>query len=334
MARYDEYGNNEWIREFGTSDSEKGNDVVSDASGNIYVIGNAGGDIFIAKYDTGGNQLWLNQYGIAGRSDKGNRAAVYNNNIFIVGTSSLGNATNNDLILIKTSLEGTQQWIHQISSPGIFDDTGEGISFDGNGNFYITGHTRGIFDATNNGVTDVYIAKYDSDGNQVWIKQFGSASSDGGSDIAVDINSSAVYVTGSTYGNLDGINQGLYDGFLAKYDLDGNQLWVEQFGTSTYDYSNGVVTGPAGNIFITGYTYGTIGAQNLGGYDIYISKYSQNGVIEWASQLGTVSTDHASSIDIDDNGYVYVTGATGGIFGSQSMGSMDAYVFKASAYCP
>jgi len=44
-------------------------------------------------------------------------------------------------------------------------------------------------------------------------------------------------IPGYTEGSLAGVNAGLYDAFVRKYDGGGNLLWTRQIGTSGNDFS-------------------------------------------------------------------------------------------------
>ena len=59
---------------------------------------------------------------------------------------------------------------------------------------------------------------------------------------------------GWTDGSLGGVNGGVQDAWVAKYDAAGHVLWKRQFGTETADDANGVTTDTAGNVYITGDT--------------------------------------------------------------------------------
>jgi len=48
--------------------------------------------------------------------------------------------------------------------------------------------------------------------------------------------------------------------------------WTRQFGTATADFSQGVTTDGLGNVFISGYTDGSLGGANTGGYDAFVTK--------------------------------------------------------------
>jgi len=98
-------------------------------------------------------------------------------------------------------------------------DDGFGVATDSNGNVYITGYSQRDLDGNANlGREDIFIAKYDTNGNKQLTTTLGSADRDIGRAITSDSNGN-LYVTGSTTGVLDGSsNAGSYDVFLWKYD--------------------------------------------------------------------------------------------------------------------
>ena len=63
-------------------------------------------------------------------------------------------------------------------------DRGYAIATDATGNVYVTGYTRGNLAGTNQGDKDVYLAKLDPSGDQLWLQQFGSAGEDKGWGVA------------------------------------------------------------------------------------------------------------------------------------------------------
>jgi hypothetical protein len=100
-----------------------------------------------------------------------------------------------------------------------------------------------------------------------------------------------VYVVGNAGGSLGGPNLGGYDGFVAKFDVDGNQHWIHQFGTTSVDEVRYVSTDGLGNIYVAGTTSGDLGGTILGGWDGFLVKFrDQSAVPEPASLLlGTIA---------------------------------------------
>ena len=107
-----------------------------------------------------------------------------------------------------------------------------------------------------------------------WKRQLGTSSSDSSNGVATDRNGN-VYVSGITYGSLAGANQGTIDAWVAKYNSSGTLVWKRQLGTDSEDRSNGVATDSNGNVYISGYTQGSLAGANQGAIDAWVVKYTQ-----------------------------------------------------------
>ena len=159
---------------------------------------------------------------------------------------------------------------------------------------------------------------------QLWTKQIGSSSYDVGRSVAVDSQGN-VYVTGYTNGTLPGqTSAGEHDIFLIKYPGDGGPaLWTKQFGTTdSDDVGLGVAVDSEDNVYVTGYTFGTLPGQtsaNAGDSDIFLIKYpGDGGPALWTKQIGSTEVDHSRGVAVDSSGNVYVTGTTDGTLPGQS----------------
>src|SRR5262249_54190957 len=175
-----------------------------------------------------------------------------------------------------------------------------------------------------------FVRKYDSDGNELWTRQFGSGFADEATAVAVD--GSAVYVAGFALGALPGqTSAGGDDAFVRKYDTAGNELWTRQFGTPGSDQVTGVAADAAG-VYLSGFASGTLpGQTGAGGQDAFVRHYDADGNVLWTSQFGTASMDSATGIVVDASG-VYVSGFTGGtLTGQTSAGDDDAFLRKYDA---
>jgi hypothetical protein len=140
-----------------------------------------------------------------------------------------------------------------------------------------------------------------------------------------------VYVTGYTYGGLDGnSNLGSSDIFLLKYDSAGTKQWTRQLATTAIDAAFGVALDSSGNVYVTGITFGALdGNTYMGGADIFLVKYNSAGAKQWTQQLGTTADDYGQGLAVDSSGNVYVTGYTaGGLDGNANMGSNDIFLVK------
>jgi hypothetical protein len=212
-----------------------------------------------------------------------------------------------------------------------YDEEGDGIAVDASGNVYVAGYTEGGLDGNiSAGLADVFLVKYNSVGVKQWTRQLGTALNDYGEAVAVDASGN-VYVAGSTEGGLDGnISAGLADIFLVKYDSAGVKQWTRQLGTTLTDIGEGIAVDASGNVYVTGYTDGSLdGNITAGGNDIFLVKYDSAGVKQWTVQLGSTSNDYGEGVAVDASGNVYVTGWTeGGLDGNINVGMADIFLVK------
>ena len=152
------------------------------------------------------------------------------------------NAGNTDLFVVKYNSSGTWQWTKQNGTDRY--DEARGVATDSSGNVYVTGYTEGGLDGnTSAGNADLFVVKYNSSGTKQWTKQLGSSSRDYANGIVTD-SSGSVYVSGTTYGGLDGnTSAGNADLFVVKYNSSGTKQWTQQLGTSSTDSANGIAFG-------------------------------------------------------------------------------------------
>ena len=168
------------------------------------------------------------------------------------------------IFIAKYSESGKLQWAESVG--GSDDEEGSAITTDNNDNIFITGRfqsTSFTVDSTtmdNKGSNDIFIAKYSTDGKNLWAKSVGGIADDRGNSITTDKAGNA-YITGwfgspkVVFGKSILINssgKGYTDMFIAKYDGVGNALWSENAKGTDNDWSNGVAIDKLGNIYLTG----------------------------------------------------------------------------------
>ncbi len=161
-----------------------------------------------------------------------------------------------------------------------------------------------------------------------WERQFGTSDYDYAYGVAVD-GSGNVYVAGFTRSTLPGsTSAGSDDAFVRKYAPDGILLWTRQFGTSRPDYARAVAVDGSGNVYVAGYTGGTLpGSTSAGSDDAFVRKYAADGTALWTRQFGISGYDHAQAVAVDGSGNAYVAGFTNDV-GSTSTWWNDAFVHK------
>ena len=120
------------------------------------------------------------------------------------------------------------------------------------------------------GDEDAFVRKYDTNGNVLWTRQFGSPDQEYGFYVTAGVG--GVYITGYTYGTLPGqTSSGGIDAFVAKYNAIGIAQWVAQCGTSDVDAATSA-SAVFGGVYIVGNTYGTLpGQTSAGGGDAFLA---------------------------------------------------------------
>ncbi len=196
------------------------------------------------------------------------------------------------------------------------------------GNVYIAGDTKGAIAGQFSGKTDGFVSKYDSTGNTVWIRQFGTVEDERITWLALD-KTGNVYVTGCTNGLIGEKNFGKEDIFIVKLDANGNMQWKKQYGSDSTDAGNTVYVDSQGYVYVAGATKGTMDDSSSGKADCVILKLDGNGNIVWKKQFGTPKGDECQGIT-GDGTYIYVCGYTFGDMATVNKGSLDAFTGKFS----
>ncbi len=238
----------------------------------------------------------------------------------VSGSQTYTSAANQQGRLVKLSNLSTtstpQTGFNDTLSPTSGTSTTTASAVDSNGNIYTIGTATGSFgNELIQGSQDVVLSKYDSAGNLQWTKLLGSAGSANAYSLAIDANNNVI-IAGSSTANLTptGIANGNADTFVAKYDTNGNQQWVQQIPTLAANGANSVSVDASGNIYIGGQVTGSIGSgqTNAGGQDAYVAKLDANGNIQYEQQFGTSGTDAVQATAVGSNGSLYVASVQNG----------------------
>ena len=347
LTKFSPDGQEIWVRNFGTPNSDYAWGVAVGSGGTVYVFGHTRGalpgqsnlgreDLYLRKFDADGNELWTRQFGTEFRDQHADVAVDGQDNVYVAGIArtALPGQTkigNEDAYIRKYSPDGDEVWTRQFGTKGT--DLISAITLDGDGNLYAVGPTSGTFQGeTWVGEYDGYLAKFDVDGNHAWTRQFGTEDKDTAVDVTADSNG-RVYVAGFLRIALPGQRVGVVQNALAfSFDSDGNRVWRREFGTMDEDFATHVAVDAAGDVYVVGRTDGAMPGQvSFGGDDAYVRKYTPGGDEVWTYQFGSASGDNVRGIVLDGNGNLFAVGRTNGVFpGQEAQGLADSFLVKLS----
>lgn len=292
---------------------ERANTIAADSANNMIVAGyrvNAAGnqDIFVTKYNSSGIEQWTNIYnGPASGNDVATGVDVDSNNNIIV-TGYTYNGSNIDFITIKYNSNGTALWSGMDGAGGIAKiyngggtDIANAVAVDSGNNIVVTGNT-----AVGANI-DFYTIKYNSSGTELWHATYDNSavtnSWDGAMAVAID-SSNNIAVTGFSQNN----NVTLEDDFYTiKYNSGGNMVWQTRYTNNGFSSdANGVAIDPSSNdVVVVG---NTGSADNT---DFFTIKYkAADGEVVWGKihDNGTLTSDIANSVAIDNSGNIFIAG--------------------------
>ena len=318
-----------WIRQFGTSEEDHATALAPDGAGGVMIAGvtegrlagpNAGlWDAFLARHDDAGNQLWIRQFGTSSDDYAYALAPDGVGGVIVAGTTEGDlagpNAGFEDAFLARYAIAGNRLWIRQFGTSAT--DSAFALAPDGAGGVIVAGYTHGSLGGPQAGFGDAFLARYDGAGNRLWIRQFGTSTTDFAKALAPD-GVGGVMLAGYTLGSLGGPNAGQEDVFLVRYNQNGNQLWIRQFGTRSGDYANTLTPDGAGGVMVAGATSG----------HAFLARYDGTGNRLWIRQFGSSGRDGANALARDGAGGVIVAGYTWGDLGGANAGSGDAFLAR------
>ena len=228
-----------------------------------------------------------------------------------------------DAFLTKYNVDGTKAWTRLIGTDGT--DKANALTTGLDGSIYVCGEMK-----ESNGGNDAFLAKYNPDGSQAWIKLLGSSGFDLANALTTGIDGS-IFISGYTTGSLNGeTNSGGRDAFLTKFSSDGTRAWTKLLGTSGKDEANALTTGLDGSIYVCGVTEGSLDGQtNKRASDAFLIKFNANGTKAWTKLLGESSQQVGPSFNAC--AWAITTGLDGSIYvGGNTDYSLDGQAYSAN----
>lgn len=315
--------------------------------GSITLNGTGSTDVFVTKLDPNGNFLWANRWGGSATREFGKAIAVDGSGN-VISTGFSANLTSNGawyangFEIRKYSPTGAAVWAKRYDNLGGIAD---GVDTDVAGNVYVCGSFNGTLDFNPDTRKTYYVTgaggysggqafngfvlKLTAAGAFGWVSPFiakrGEVTDSAlyCTDIALD-GSGNVFIGGSYRGQVD-INPGATvdqrlpnisgssDGFVARLSPTGALSWATPLGGATVyglaiDGSGGVyATGTFYQTFTPG--YGLPAVTTNGSSDVFVTKLTGAGVVDWATTFGGTGTELCYCVAVDAFGAVYLAGS-------------------------
>ncbi|MBF9236028.1 T9SS type A sorting domain-containing protein [Hymenobacter sp. BT683] len=368
----------QWARASTSANDVWPSKMITDPAGNVYVGGtfiepltlapgtvfNSQGqqDAYVAKYSPSGALLWAQHLAGDGMDDVAGLALDTAGNLCLAGNCSssmqLGSLSLSPpygaaLYLARLSAQGQPLWLSQATNTGV---RAQNMGLDAADNFYVSGQISGTVGfgslslSTVNGI-DIFLAKFDPQGEAVWARQGGRVALLPGGPAVMTVNHTLTvspagdcYLSctlNSQFGSFGALQTpagyGAYDVVLVKYDGQGTPRWLQRYGSGLADYAGNTALDANGHLLATMRFAGSfaggptaVGSQTLTGTGLYFASLLQldaaTGALGWARTISADRNCFFRSIAIDAAGNSYVAGSITGTatVGTQQLSSVGS----------
>lgn len=303
-----------------------------DSIGDYY---NTNTDFYLSKMDSLGNVIWVNHldggaavwtgYGAPGIglcTDKYGGvyiAANFRDSLKLSNDVTIKNSGQTSAFIAKYNVNGDLLW-EKRPNGNLAETTGVDVSVDLSGNVYLTGKFSknssisfdtltpiehlGDTSANNRYYPDIYVVKFDSLGNGIWIKDLGG-------DLQIDVNSIVTSASGDSYivGDVLGTGKMYFgshkldiidDAYIAKIGKNGNEEWISK--VTCYDKRYGchfeqIAIDRFDNLYGTGQFEEMISFESNtvrldhDVNDAFVVRYNENGDSNWAIKSSNTTSN-------------------------------------------
>jgi predicted secreted protein len=251
VIKLDENGAEQWNKTFGKPFWDYNGDCQQTADGGYIIVGTINSnetlnfDLWLIKIDSKGNQQWNRIFKTAPQSfDFGLSVQQTSDGGYIVAGSIIpyGTNTSYDIWLIKTDVQGNEQWnrIYRENSSWKGTCSIEPTSDGG----YIVLANRGYYESKQ---VDFFMMKINQYGDEEWNKTYGGLQDDYCSE-SYQTSDGGYIIIGYT----ESYGTGEADVWMIKTDSNGNEQWNRTYGGKYNDAGHSIDLTSDGGYIITG----------------------------------------------------------------------------------
>jgi uncharacterized delta-60 repeat protein len=219
-----------------------------DANGNLLIVGASASDFTnwdyaVVRYNTEGVLQNAVRNNVAGAGFDQPVAVKKDGlgNIYVTGKAS-NNGVNYDIKTVKFNPSLSVAWVRTFDGSGL-EDVAKDLQIDNEGNVFIAGYST-----KSNGLKELTILKYDTDGNTEWTHKQ-DAKDDSGDALAksLDVDDDGkVYFIGEEKGN-----DGSKDVVIMKLDTDGHTVWSKNIASASEETPTAIKVDNEDNIYVS-----------------------------------------------------------------------------------
>ncbi|MBN2542318.1 T9SS type A sorting domain-containing protein [bacterium] len=305
----------DWEMYYGGIQNDIGYSVLQTSDGGFIVVGSSNSyspgdhDVYIVKTDGSGGIEWMRDYGEGGNDYASSVLETPEGDFLIVGYTYSSTAGNTDLYLLKVDPDGDTLWTRKYGGAGY--DGGNYIFHASDGYYLSIGHTtsRGA------GEYDIWILKFDSDGDTLWTRTYGDTAYDVG-ECAVETPEGDFAVTGYATAPTGGSR----DLYIMKIDDAGEFIWGKSYGGDGEEIGYSISQTTDGGYVIGGRT----GSFGPAGLNLFLVKTDAVGDTQWVKGFGGDDSDFGVKVCPTWDGGYLLSGYTM----SYGAGSTDGYLVR------
>lgn len=324
---------------WGSAKNDEAVDVGSIAVGDYYVAGWAEGPIgktkhqggrdgFVTRFKKEGDSskiAWTRLWG-SNQHDVPRALSVGKNGDVVVFGSTQGvlpggsPAGGQDLMLGRWDAVGNQLWLKQWGTNT--DDVGTDVVVAPDGAIFVVGRTAGTLGGvTGSGGSDAFLQKLDPSGAVLFTKLWGGSSGDAAESIVM-LADGELLVVGTTQGALSGQSKGGIDLHLSRWRQNGEQVWIQQWGTTSDDRVYDLAVDAKERVYAAAAIRN--GEPNCPLGQAWLVVWDAMGAPLHENLWDTCENEEFHAVAVDPSGRVALAGFTRGVFVSESRGGADA----------
>lgn len=293
---------------------------------------------FVASLTSDGSLRWARSFEGNGRGFGMHMAEP--DTLFLTGTYGgglvldsigLNGSPTGNIFVASLDLAGNVRWARGAIGTTATSAIRAGVATasDGRGSLYVagyladnTGFGHETFDTVivAAGISNIFLARYNSsNGDIIWVRTAGGSNYDAATGLLVD-GDGEIYICGYYQGASyfsDAITlqneNGLSNSFVARYNVDGDVVWVRGAGGAAFDEAYAMTWDRAGDIAVTG-KFGALarfGSDTLtcvGESNVFAALYTREGALLGAVSAEGTGDDHGNGIAAGADGRLWITG--------------------------